>query len=268
MPLYMDRHDLQDVTAADIAAAHMRDLEVQAGFGVRFVTYWFEEGAKSGFCLVEAPDEEAVEAAHRAAHGLLPSNVIEVDQAVVRGFFGRLNTHPPGEPYIESAFRAILFTDMVDSTRLTQQLGDRAAMRFLRVHDSVVRGVLARFGGSEVKHTGDGIMAAFTSASQAVSAAMQIQLALRERDEPAQGHLHVRVGVAAGEPVTEQNDLFGAAVQQAARLCALAQPDGIVVSSGVHDLCRGKGIRFFDGGTIAVKGFDEPIGHFEVRWRD
>ena len=182
MPLYMDRHDLPDATAADVAAAHMRDLEVQDGFGVRFVTYWFEEGAGSGFCLVEGPDEEAVEAAHRAAHGLLPSNVIEVDQAVVRGFFGRLNTHPPGEPYIESAFRAILFTDMVDSTRLTQQLGDRAAMKFLRVHDSVVRSVLARFGGSEVKHTGDGIMAAFTSAFQAVSAAMQIQRALQERD--------------------------------------------------------------------------------------
>jgi class 3 adenylate cyclase len=141
-------------------------------------------------------------------------------------------------------------------------------MQLLRVHDSVVRAVLARFGGSEVKHTGDGIMAAFTLASQAVTAAMQIQRALQERDEPAQGHLHVRVGVAAGEPVTEQNDLFGAAVQQAARLCAWAQPDCIVVSSGVHDLCRGKGIRFSDGGPIDVKGFDEPIGHFEVEWRD
>jgi hypothetical protein len=268
MPLYMDRHDLQDVSAADIAVAHMRDLEIQDGFGVRFVTYWFEEGAGSGFCLVEGPDKEAVEAARRAAHGLLPSNVIEVDQAVVRGFFGRLNTYPPGEPYIESAFRAILFTDIVDSTRLTQQLGDRAAMRFLNVHDSVVRAALARFGGSEVKHTGDGIMAAFTSAFQAVSAAMQIQQALQERDEPAQVHLHVRVGVAAGEPVTERDDLFGAAVQQAARLCACARPDGIVVSSGVHDLCRGKGIRFSDGGPVAVKGFDEPIGHFEVKWHD
>jgi hypothetical protein len=268
MPLYMDRHDLPDATAADLAVAHMRDLEVQDEFGVRFVTYWFEEDAGSGFCLVEGPDGEAVEAAHRAAHGLLPSNVIEVDQAVVRGFFGRLITHPPGEPYTESAFRAILFTDMMDSTRLTQQLGDRAAMQLLRVHDSVVRATLARFGGNEVKHTGDGIMAAFTSAFQAVAAAVQIQRALQEHDEPAQGYLHVRVGVAAGEPVTEQNDLFGAAVQQAARLCAWAQPDCIVVSSAVHDLCRGKGIRFSDGGPIAVKGFDEPIEHFEVEWRD
>lgn len=268
MPLYMDRHDLPDASAAEVAVAHMRDLEVQDGFGVRFVTYWFDESAGSGFCLVEGPDEQTVEAAHRAAHGLLPSNVIEVDQAVVRGFFGRLNTHPPGEPYVESAFRAILFTDIVDSTRLTQQLGDLAAMRFLKAHDAVVRTALASFGGSEIKHTGDGIMAAFTSAFQAVSAAMRIQRAMRERDEAAQGPLHLRIGVAAGEPVTEQDDLFGAAVQQAARLCACAAPDCIVVSSGVHDLCRGKGIRFSDAGPIVVKGFEEPIGHFEVNWAD
>lgn len=268
MPLYMDRHDLPDATAADLAFAHMRDLEVQDDFDVRFVTYWFEEDAGSGFCLVEAPDAEAVEAAHRAAHGMLPSEVIEVDQASVRGFFGRLNTHPPGEPYVESAFRAILFTDIVDSTRMTQQLGDRGAMRLLREHDSIVRTVLAQFGGSEVKHTGDGIMAAFASAVQAVGAATQIQCGLRERDGAEGGPLRVRIGVAAGEPVTERDDLFGAAVQQAARLCACAQPECIVVSSAVHDLCRGKGMRFSDRGDVELKGFDGPVGHFEVHWRD
>ncbi len=275
MPLYMDRHDLPDATAADLAAAHMRDLEVQQRFGVRFVTYWFEEGAGSGFCLVEGPDEESVEAAHRAAHGLMPSHVIEVDEANVRGFFGRLNTHPAGEPYMESAFRTILFTDMVNSTPLTQRLGDRGAMLLVREHDSIVRSALARFGGTEVKHTGDGIMASFASASQAVGAAVEIQRSLQERGTGEQAaqvaerpELRVRIGLAAGEPVTEQGDLFGAAVQQAARLCAHAQPDCIVVSSGVQDLCRGKGIRFSDGGAIALKGFDEPVGHFRVEWRE
>jgi hypothetical protein len=268
MPLFMDRHELPDATAADLAAAHLRDVEVQDRFGLRFLTYWFDEGAHSGFCLVEGPDAEAVEAAHREAHGMLPSHVIEVDPASVRGFFGRLNSHPPGEPYVESAFRAILFTDIVDSTRLTQQLGDLAAMRLLREHDSVVRSVLARFGGTEVKHTGDGIMAAFVSAVQAVAAAAQIQRELHEGEGARQDALAVRIGVAAGEPVNEQDDLFGAAVQQAARLCACAPPAGVVVSAGVHDLCRGKGIAFSDGGQVAVKGFDEPIGHYEVRWRD
>jgi Protein of unknown function (DUF4242)/Adenylate and Guanylate cyclase catalytic domain len=268
MPLFMDRHDLPDASAADLAAAHLRDLEVQDQFGVRFVTYWFEEGAGSGFCLIEGPDEESVEAAHREAHGMVPSQVIEVDQTLVRGFFGKLNTHPPGEPYVESAFRAILFTDIVDSTRLTQELGDRAAMGLLREHDSIVRTTLAKFGGSEVKHTGDGIMAAFDSAFRAVGAAAEIQRSLDEGAEAGQRLLRIRIGVAAGEPVTERDDLFGAAVQQAARLCACAQPDCIVVSSGVHDLCRGKGIRFSDRGHITVKGFAEPIAHFEVQWRD
>jgi hypothetical protein len=268
MPLYMDRHDIPGASAAAIAAAHVRDLEVQNDFGVRFVTYWFEDGADTGFCLIEGPDKESVEAAHREAHGLMPSQVIEVDQTVVRGFFGRLNTHPAGEPYVDSAFRAILFTDIVDSTRLTQELGDRAAMVLLREHDSVVRSALAGHGGNEVKHTGDGIMAAFDSASRAVGAAAQILRKLHERVAAEPARLRLRIGVAAGEPVTERDDLFGAAVQQAARLCAAAQPDCIVVSSGVRDLCRGKGIRFAELGRIEMKGFDEQIEHFGVHWRD
>jgi Protein of unknown function (DUF4242)/Adenylate and Guanylate cyclase catalytic domain len=267
MPLFMDRHELPDATAADLAAAHMRDLEVQQKFGVNFVTYWFEEGASRGFCLVEAPDEESVEAAHRAAHGLLPSNVIEVDEVSVRGFFGRLNTHPAGEPYVESAFRAILFTDIVDSTRITQQLGDRSAMKLLREHDAIVRAALTDYGGSEIKHTGDGIMAAFDSAYQAVGAAIVIQRKLCGEAAEAERALRVRIGIAAGEPVTERDDLFGAAVQQAARLCAHAEPDAIVVSSTVHDLCRGKDVRLTTAGTVALKGFAEPIGHSLVEWR-
>jgi class 3 adenylate cyclase len=169
---------------------------------------------------------------------------------------------------VDSAFRAILFTDIVDSTRLTQELGDRAAMVLLREHDSVVRSALAGHGGNEVKHTGDGIMAAFDSASRAVGAAAQILRKLHERVAAEPARLRLRIGVAAGEPVTERDDLFGAAVQQAARLCAAAQPDCIVVSSGVRDLCRGKGIRFAELGRIEMKGFDEQIEHFGVHWRD
>lgn len=268
MPMFMDRHDIPGASAADIAAAHVRDLEVQKDFGVRFVTYWFEEGSDTGFCLIDGPDRESIEAAHREAHGLMPSQIIEVDETAVRGFFGRLNTHPAGEPYVDSAFRTILFTDIVESTRLTQELGDRAAMNLLREHDAAVRSALARHGGKEVKHTGDGIMAAFDSAFLAASAATQIQRALQEDGDGEQQALRVRIGIAAGEPVTERDDLFGAAVQQAARLCACAQPGCIVASSAVRDLCRGKPIRFTDLGRVALKGFDEQVQHFEVQWRD
>jgi class 3 adenylate cyclase len=268
MALFIDRHEIPGASAADIAAAHVQDLGVQDKYGVRFVTYWFEDNTDVGFCLMEGPDKETIEAAHREAHGLMPSQIIEVDETAVRGFFGRLNTHPPGEPYTESAFRAILFTDIVDSTRLTQELGDLAAMNLLRAHDTAVRSALARFGGSEVKHTGDGIMAAFDSASLSIGAATQIQRALRDGDAVGGRRLHVRIGIAAGEPVTEDGDLFGAAVQQAARLCQCAQPDCIVVSSGVYDLCRGKGIRFAERSLAEMKGFGEPIEHYVVHWSE
>jgi class 3 adenylate cyclase len=268
MPIFMDRHDEPGTTADELAAAHVRDLEVQDEFGVRFITYWFEEEAGTAFCLVEAPDKDTVEAAHQASHGLVPSQVIEVDQGAIRGFFGRLSTHPAGEPYVESAFRAIVFTDIVDSTRLTQELGDLAAMQLLREHDSIVRGAVARFGGNEIKHTGDGIMAAFVSASQAVGASVHIQREVQGSESSADGQLRLRIGVAAGEPVTAQDDLFGAAVQQAARLCACAEPECIVASSAVRDLCRGKGISFADECRSTMKGFEEPLVHFEVSWRE
>jgi class 3 adenylate cyclase len=111
-------------------------------------------------------------------------------------------------------------------------------------------------------------MAAFDSAARAIGAATQIQRALHDGDEPGGRRLRVRIGIAAGEPVTEDDDLFGAAVQQAARLCQCAEPDCILVSSGVYDLCRGKGIRFAGRRSVEMKGFGEPIEHYEVHWHE
>ena len=205
---------------------------------MHFLTYWFEEGADTGFCLIEGPDQQSIEAAHREAHGLMPSQVIEVDEALVRGFFGRLNTHPAGEPYVDSAFRAIVFTDIVDSTRLTQQLGDRGALSLLRsTTPSCDRRSTAWRQGD--KDTGDGIMAAFDSAFRAVEAAAQISDARGPSAEAPD--LRVRIGVASGEPVAEQDDLFGGGC--AAGCAAVWSAAGLLSSSSaVHDLCRGKGI--------------------------
>ena len=80
MPLYMDRHEVpEEATPLDIAEAHARDVEVQAKYGVDYITYWFDHQSGAGFCLVEGPSVEVVEEVHREAHGLMPSKVIEVD---------------------------------------------------------------------------------------------------------------------------------------------------------------------------------------------
>jgi class 3 adenylate cyclase len=267
VPLYMDRHEFTLVTAEDIAAAHLKDLEVQRQFGVQFLNYWFDEERQHAFCLATGPSGEAVEAAHGASHGMIPYQVIEVDPDAVMRFMGGMANHRPGEPYVETAFRTILFTDIEGSTSLTQRVGDARAMTLLRSHDLIVREALQRNAGSEVKHTGDGMMASFRSVSGAIDTAIEIQRRLGELGATDAGPLRVRVGIAAGEPVSEGGDLFGAAVQLAARLCQRAKPGTILAAGGVHDLALGKGFAFGKGARIRLKGFDEPVTACEINWQ-
>jgi class 3 adenylate cyclase len=155
----------------------------------------------------------------------------------------------------------------VDSTALTQSVGDEAAMALFDVHNTVVRNALADLGGREIKHTGDGIMASFVSAAAAVKCAAQIQRELaqhadNQRDRP----VRVRIGAAAGEPVEQHRDLFGCTVQLAARLCSHASPEQILVSNAIAELCMGKGFSFEDVGEITLKGFDRPVRAHAVQW--
>ena len=107
-------------------------------------------------------------------------------------------------------------------------------------------------------HTGDGIMASFGSAVSAVEASLAIQR------EMAGGEVRVRIGLNAGEPIAEDDDLFGTAVQLAARITDRAEPGQILVSRVVADLCAGKGFEFTSAGDASMKGFDEPVALFEV----
>ena len=153
----------------------------------------------------------------------------------------------------DPAIRTILFTDIVGSTN--ERLGDDKGMALLGVHDAIVRDALAADNGREVKHTGDGIMASFVSAAAAIRCATRIQRALAEHQRKNSGYpLKVRIGAAAGEPVEREHDLFGATVQLAARLCSHAQPEQILVSNVVAELCLGKA-SFKDLGELSVKGF-------------
>jgi class 3 adenylate cyclase len=268
MPLYMDRHEVPDeFTPTDIAEAHLRDLQTQSKYGVDYITYWFDHRSGGGFCLVEGPSAEAVEAVHREAHGMVAGKIIEVDRAAVEGFLGAIDRPASGEEFVATAFRAILFTDLVGSTQLTQRLGDRSVMRVIHAHDAIVDDAIRSGSGQRVKHTGDGVMASFTSVSRSVEAAIAIQRAVVLHNEGDGVSFDVRVAVSAGEPVTENDDLFGAAVQLAARVCSSCEGGRILVSSAVRELCLGKGLQFEDEGLVDLKGFDEPMRIFSVAWR-
>src|SRR6516162_11205807 len=277
MPLYMDIHNHHDgTTPEDVAKAHAKDMETQKKYGVEYTKYWVNETGKKVFCLAHAPSAEAAECVHREAHGMMAEKIIEVEPDVAEVFLGGTETNPAGAVLLpggsgsdrDPGIRTILFTDVVNSTTLTQSLGDEAALVMLGVHDTIVRDALTALGGREVKHTGDGIMASFISAAGAVRCGIQIQ---RELEKHAQKNpkrpLKVRVGAAAGEPVEQNNDLFGSTVQLAARLCAHAQPQQILVSNAIAELCIGKGLSFEDIGEVTLKGFGSPVRAHAAAWK-
>ena len=268
MPMYMDIHNVPGATVEDLRKAHEADMDIQHKHGVQCLRYWLNEEAGKAFCLFEAPSAEAANSVHREAHGLVAEKIIEVDGDMAEGFLGGGATDDAGAVRLpaeagarhDSAIRSVMFTDIVGSTALTQRLGDEGAMHLLRVHDRIVRGALKENGGREVKHTGDGIMAAFHSAASAMRAACAIQERLSQhRQQTPEQPIEVCIGAAVGEPIEEGDDLFGSTVQLAARLCAHASPGQIVVSSAIADLCLGKGLKFTDLGEAAFKGFPNPI---------
>lgn len=174
-----------------------------------------------------------------------------------------------GAPALDpSAARTItiLFTDIVDSTRLTQRLGDAGAQELLRQHNAIVRDALRANFGTEVKHTGDGIMASFLSAPRALDAAVQIQRSVAGHNRTADVKLELRVGVNAGQPVVEDEDLFGSSVQMAARVRDVTEPNQILITGIVRELAEGYGFVFKDKGPATLRGFEEPIPLFSVEW--
>ena len=270
MPIFMDRHDLTGLTAADVAGAHAMDLEAQDQYGVRFITYWFDEARSSGFCLIDAPDKETALRVHTESHGNAALDIIEVDLSAVEAFLGRIADPaaraPGAQPDIDSAFRAVMFTDIVDSTGMTARLGDARSVEMVRSHDSMVRRALSDAGGHEIKHTGDGIMASFPDAVAAVASTCAIQRSFESFNRNSAEKLQVRIGIHSGEPVQDSNDLFGATVQMAARICQHAGAEAIVVSDAVHrDLPRRFNVNAL--GPYHLKGFAEPIDLYEVDWR-
>ncbi len=224
-----------------------------------------------------------------------------LNETAVTAILDFINTAPaaPGRPIAPpqvdiSAVRTIVFTDVEGSTALNERLGDEGAREVLREHERLTREALASHGGSEVKAMGDGFMAWFPSATRAVECAIALQQAFEERNRNvgAQQHepsrkdiesssdvaaplrldtpepIRVRIGINAGEPIAEGDDLFGASVIASARITAQAKGGQILASDVVRQLLAGKGFTFADQGDIALRGFEDPVRLYEVRWRD
>ncbi|MHA1597128.1 MAG: adenylate/guanylate cyclase domain-containing protein [Alphaproteobacteria bacterium] len=163
----------------------------------------------------------------------------------------------------------VLFTDIAGSTAMTQTLGDAVAQQIVRAHNRIVRDALTQFSGKEIKHTGDGIMASFATTSHGVEGAINIQQNIVKHNEHNPDlPLKIKIGINAGEPISEDNDLFGSTVQMAARIVDKAQANEIFVSEIVRGICAGKPLKFKSRGAYEMKGFDTPPTLYEALWKE
>ena len=150
---------------------------------------------------------------------------------------------------------------------MMSRLGDEEGRAILRDHERITRETLSAHGGSEVKAMGDGFMIWFPSATRALECAIALQRAIAVHNDARDEPIRVRVGINAGEPIAEGDDLFGASVIAAARIAAHAQGSEILVSDVVRQLVAGKGFTFGDAREVPLKGFEDAARLYEVSWR-
>ncbi|HKR49157.1 MAG TPA: AAA family ATPase [Pseudonocardiaceae bacterium] len=166
----------------------------------------------------------------------------------------------------ETATVTVLFTDLVSSTQLMSSLGESAFDELRQPHLALLGQTIAAHGGVEVKSLGDGVMAVFTAASDAVAAAVAMQQAVARHGHRAAARLSMRVGLALGDATTYSGDWFGTPVVQAARLCDQCGGDEILVTDTVRAVAEARtNARFVPVGALALRGLAE-VAVWKLDW--
>ena len=270
----MDVHSVPGVRARDVAEAHRKDVFVQGEYGCNCITYWIDEQRESIFCLIEAPTKEAVNHMHGKSHGLVPHKIIEVNNNLVNSFLGRIFDPLDAEitddglkVFHDPSFRILMVVKLPDAPMLKHKLGEEKARTRMTKSFSIIRKFLDQHDGREVEDKGLGFISSFTSASKAVTCALDISRAL-SKDE-----MGMRIGVGAGEPVSKSDKLFGDTIQRTVYMCGINRNQQVAISPEVAELIpkdffpeRHKTLL-----TLTAKEqtlLTELYGHLEENWQD
>jgi DNA-binding NarL/FixJ family response regulator len=213
----------------------------------------------AGYLLKEASPEEVSESV-RAVHRGEPLLHPEAARSLMREL-ALPNRIPEGTV-------TILFTDIEGSTQVFDRLGDEDAFRLVREHDRVIRGLVANHGGIEVKHQGDGLMLAFSSARRAILCAVDIQASTVERNATEPDHpLFVRIGLNTGDVISEDDDYFGSSVIAAARIAGVARGGEILLSEATKAVAGRIRVPLVDRGQHELRGLEDACRLFEAIWK-
>ena len=244
---FMCRHlGMPGRAVEDLTASHDLDLAFQEQHGLRWLSYFVNSDNGNSFCLAEAPSKEAVETCHVAAHGqMLPFRIVEVEWDAVQAFLGEVGEPATGQPWQSSAVRAFLVAELISFYTLASELDDERALGVIVDFRALVEKAVADSHGSQILSSGDRSIAGFGSAAACVSCALALQAGMDGYNATSpQTPIEFRIGLSAGEPVTQDGGLFGAAVQAAEQAARLGPVGGILASRAIRELCASKPFAF------------------------
>lgn len=239
MPIYMDRHDVTElVTAENVAQLHKEDLKIQAKYNCRGLTYWFDDVKKIAFCLVDAPNAEAIQKMHNHAHGEVSNQIIEVDPQLVKSFLGRIE-----DPVSSVQEELNIINDPAQRTLMKIQFTALSLKYFSSSHSkksmlqgvNSIRDLLKRFEGSLVKQNESYLLVSFKSVYNAVICAFEVKKKITPLKEGfGNSNYDIKIGLASGMPVDNNKTFFEDTIKLANCLCFVDKND-IVVSAEVKN---------------------------------
>jgi AraC-like DNA-binding protein len=278
MPIFMDRHEVSEgITPETLAEIHQEDLKIEKEFNCRGFTYWYDSDRKHAFCLIEAPNKEAIEDMHRKAHGDVPNRIIEVNPSIVESFLGRISDPEKSQDtklniINDPAFRVIMVLET--SNYLNRIEANQFSIFTQKFHNSVTK-TITQFEGSVVKQNNNSYLVSFKSVTNSIFCALKIQSNFKyitpKFDLP---NRILKIGIDAGVPVTSKDNIFEETVTMATRLCEIVKHD-IVVTPEIQSLYESENRNAsIDKEQIYILKFDEQnfltnlMDYIESVWND
>lgn len=279
MPIYMDRHDLPDaITPEMLAELHQKDLEIENKFDCHGFTYWLDLDRKYAFCLIEAPNKEAVMKMHNASHGNLPAKIIEVDPRIVGSFLGRISD-PEKSKNVDlniindPAFRIIMIIQTGNYLNKTE--ANQFDIFIQKFHNSISK-TLKHYEGSIVKCDNTSYLISFKSVTDAILCALKIKSNINYLIPKFEsGFKNLKIGMASGVPVVENsNNIFEEATNLARRISEVVK-DPIVITHEIKALYESENQNaYIDSNLITtlkptdIKFINHLMNHIEKHWKD
>ncbi len=236
MPIYMDFHDLPDgVTAAHVAEMHQADLKIEHKYNCRGLTYWCDERRQTAFCLIEAPNEQAIVDLHQKAHGAVPQRIIEVNDTIVESFLGRIEDPEKSRNtklniINDPAFRTLMVVTI--KKKSVRENGFETLNAALRGYNKSITNIVSNHNGRIVEEKSNTYLMSFDSVTYAIKSALKIRELHNCVITP---DLEFKIGISAGIPVTKKEGIFEDTIKRAGNLALIAK-EKVSISNEVKEL--------------------------------